>query len=114
MSKGARVVGIHGVRLGVAGSTYQASATPLFGCRIFDARLPAVTGACRTPNHEGLRAHDIFAHAVPQKNKEASTDHKPKQKAATHAWEVTPSRSATISILPLKAANRVASTASSG
>jgi hypothetical protein len=33
---------------------------------------------------------------------------------AVHAWEVAPSRSATISMLPLKAASRVASIASSG
>ena len=61
------------------------------------------------------RRADAFAHPGAQKNKEASTDdHRPKHTVAVHAWEVTPSRSATISMLPLKAASRVASIASSG
>ncbi len=57
---------------------------------------------------------DIFAETAPQKNKEASADHRPKQMAASHAWEASPSRSAATSILPLTAAHRMARVAHSG
>jgi hypothetical protein len=59
-------------------------------------------------------AADVLAHTAPQKNKQASADHRPKQTAASHAWEGNPSRSAATSILPLTAAHRRASTDQSG
>src|SRR5215211_399333 len=56
----------------------------------------------------------LFAHAIPQNLTAASAAHRPKQTAASQAWEVCPLRSAATSIRPLTVQQTTASTNQSG